>query len=69
LTFDKWPGSRFWAVFDEDGELVCVTVYKKGAKEVIRRLTEPLDPSKCARCGFLSERQRETVVGRDTVQG
>ena len=31
---------RFWAVYDEAGILVCVTVYKKGAKEVIRRLSE-----------------------------
>lgn len=29
---------RFWAVYDENNELVCVTVYKKGAEEVIRRL-------------------------------
>lgn len=29
---------RFWAVY-EDEELICVTVYKKGAMEVIRRLT------------------------------
>lgn len=31
-------GSRNWAVYDNSGELVCVTVYKKGAKEVVRRL-------------------------------
>ena len=29
---------RYWAVYDEIYELVCVTLYKKGAKEVIRRL-------------------------------
>jgi hypothetical protein len=38
MRFDKWP-PRFWAVYDDDDELICVTVYKKGAKEVIRRLT------------------------------
>lgn len=32
--------NRFWAVYDEAGILVCVTVYKKGAKEVIRRLSK-----------------------------
>ena len=31
-------GRRFWAVYDACGELVCVTVYKKGAREVVRRL-------------------------------
>lgn len=29
---------RFWAVYDEKDILVCVTVYKKGAIEVKRRL-------------------------------
>ena len=29
---------RYWAVY-EANELVCVCVYKKGAAEVIRRLT------------------------------
>ncbi|WP_026894251.1 hypothetical protein [Clostridiisalibacter paucivorans] len=27
----------YWAVYDEHGEMICVTVYKKGAKEVKRR--------------------------------
>ena len=31
-------GSRFWAVYDKDDILVCVCVYLKGAKEVVRRL-------------------------------
>jgi hypothetical protein len=29
---------RYWEVRDPVGELVCLTVYKRGAKEVIRRL-------------------------------
>ena len=29
---------RFWEVLDASGELVCLTVYKRGAEEVIRRL-------------------------------
>lgn len=31
---------RFWEVRDTAGELVCMTVYKCGAEEVIRRLSE-----------------------------
>jgi len=31
---------RFWAVYDQ-GTLVVVTVYKKGALEVIQRLAPP----------------------------
>jgi hypothetical protein len=38
MRFEKY--GRFWAVYDEAGILICVTVYKKGAQEVIRRLLE-----------------------------
>jgi hypothetical protein len=30
---------RFWRVTDRHGNLVCITVYKCGALEVIRRLS------------------------------
>ena len=33
-------GSRYWAVYDQTGELVCVCVYRKGAREVVRRLSQ-----------------------------
>lgn len=32
---------RFWVVKDPENALVCVTVYKKGALEVVRRLLPP----------------------------
>lgn len=32
---------RFWVVKDPESSLVCVTVYKKGATEVVRRLLPP----------------------------
>ena len=31
---------RYWAIYDTEGVLICVTVYKKGAQEVIRRLQQ-----------------------------
>ncbi len=34
----KKYGFKNWALYDNNGELVCVTVYKKGALEVARRL-------------------------------
>ena len=41
----KYRDSRFFAVYDEAGELVAVTVYKRGAQEIVRRLTElPTSP-------------------------
>ena len=33
ITIEKYPGSRFWAVWVH-GELLAVTVYKKGAEAV-----------------------------------
>lgn len=32
------PHHRNWAIFDPNGQLVCLTVYKCGAHEVVRRL-------------------------------
>jgi hypothetical protein len=32
-------GARYWAVYEE-GELLCVTLYKKGAVAVAKRLAE-----------------------------
>jgi hypothetical protein len=34
----KQTHSRWWEVRDPAGELVCLTVYRKGAREVVRRL-------------------------------
>jgi hypothetical protein len=33
------PHGRYWQVVDVAGELVCLTVYKRGAREVVRRLS------------------------------
>jgi hypothetical protein len=37
VTGERYGKTRFWAVY-EAGELVCVTVYKKGANAVKQRL-------------------------------
>jgi hypothetical protein len=34
----KQTKSRWWEVRDPEDELVCLTVYRKGAREVVRRL-------------------------------
>ena len=36
---------RHWAVYDEEGELIVVTVYKRGAQEVKRRLSVSSEPA------------------------
>ena len=49
LRMDRYPYSRFWAIWD-DQDLVAVVVYKKGATELLRRLQvtrrhpHPLEP-------------------------
>jgi hypothetical protein len=40
FTIRKRKNSRFWEVLDPAGELVCLTVYRRGAREVVRRLTQ-----------------------------
>ncbi len=45
FTLTRHGQSRFWAVHDPAGELVCVCVYKRGAVEVIRRLESVTSPS------------------------
>lgn len=37
LTIERYKGTRFWAVF-RDGELLAVTVYKRGAQAIVRAL-------------------------------
>jgi len=34
----KQKKSRWWEVRDPENDLVCLTVYRKGAREVVRRL-------------------------------
>ena len=43
MRIERYKGSRFWALYDEAGALVVVTVYKRGAAEVQRRLARSLE--------------------------
>lgn len=45
FRIERYRGSRFWGLY-EHGQLLCVTVYKKGAEAVKTRLErgEPLPP-------------------------
>jgi hypothetical protein len=38
-TYQKRERTRWWEVRDPAGELVCLTVYRRGAREVVRRLS------------------------------
>ena len=37
-TVSKKKDTRWWEVRDPENDLVCLTVYRKGAREVVRRL-------------------------------
>ena len=58
---------RFWAVHDQKGQLVCLAVYKKGAREVVRRLS-PATPTLLGkpRCkpGGLARHAASALSGR-----
>jgi hypothetical protein len=41
MTITRYKRTRFWAVYDASGSLICICVYKKGAEEVARRLGTP----------------------------
>jgi len=43
LCMDRYPSSRFWAIWD-DQDLVAVVVYKKGAAALLRRLQAHAPP-------------------------
>ena len=58
FTIEPWD-SRYYALFDGD-ELICVTAYKIGAIEVMKRLTKA---RKCQDCpiskkGLKDQRRR-----------
>lgn len=44
LTVERYRDSRFWGLY-ESGQLLCVTVYRKGAETVKTRI-ERGEPSK-----------------------
>jgi hypothetical protein len=38
LRIERYGKTRYWAIRDTAGTLVCVCVYKRGAAEVVKRL-------------------------------
>ena len=38
MSIKKYKNTRYWALYDVDNALICVTVYKKGAENVKRRI-------------------------------
>lgn len=65
-----WKG-RSWAVFSPEGDLVCVTLYKKGAEEVVRRLgpttTSPGEEAEPPRSGDAHTAQDDAKT-RDEIE-
>ena len=40
MRIARYGKTRYWAVYASDGALICITVYRKGAAEVVRRLQQ-----------------------------
>ena len=38
MRIERYRNTRYWAVREADGTLICLCVYRKGALEVLRRL-------------------------------
>jgi hypothetical protein len=38
MRIARYQHTRYWAVYANDGTLICLCVYRKGAQEVVRRL-------------------------------
>jgi len=38
MRIKRYGNTRYWALYDVDGSLICLCVYKRGAMEVLRRL-------------------------------
>ena len=38
MRIERYGKTRYWAVIDTQGTLVCLCVYRKGAQEVVKRL-------------------------------
>jgi hypothetical protein len=38
MRIERYGNTRYWAVRESDGSLICLCVYKRGALEVLRRL-------------------------------
>ena len=77
LRMDRYPYSRFWAIWD-DQDLVAMVVYKKGASELLRRLQAHAPPSTSAGVTVAAaltaterpgERQRAAQQSRRLAQG
>ena len=40
MRIERYRKTRYWAVREADGTLLCLCVYKRGAAEVVKRLHE-----------------------------
>ena len=43
MRVERYGNTGYWAVYASDGVLICITVYRKGAAEVVRRLQQAFE--------------------------
>lgn len=40
MKIEKYKSTNYWAIYENNGDMVGLEVYKKGALEVVRKLDE-----------------------------
>ena len=40
MRYERYKASRYWAVYSDSNQLICICVYKRGAIEMIRYIME-----------------------------
>jgi len=43
MRIEHYGNTRYWAVIDTAGTLVCLCVYRKGVIEVVRRMQQAFE--------------------------
>ena len=43
MSVTRYQNTHYEAVYASDGALICMTVYRKGAAEIVRRLQQALE--------------------------
>jgi hypothetical protein len=69
LRIERYGKTRHWAVYD-DQALVVVTLYKRGAREVQRRLAAqpPAAPEAAAQAAAVDAAARQAQAAAQTVR-
>jgi hypothetical protein len=64
VKIERYKKGRYFALYDDAGKLVVVTVYKRGAQEVLRRLIVRQPEAGATTLSSLVSERKEEYGGR-----